>query len=357
MKELMQIILALPLSKFRSFLRIKNNMKPNDLVYSILSFKAIDQGRPASEIFEFPDFLAPVLKKFNEDVTTHWNNSKPESIDISKAPVSMTEEDRLQLIITLFQEFDRENFPDLAKLKIKIESLIDLYISIGDGYTTYGLTTLLAAITFVSNEKKSSRFYSWYSKKVPKEYVFGNEEILDIYASLHEADESRMINLLYKIDRECQTLNDIVDIFIEEYILSIIVTLQSGMSVEDMLITYADFSEAIALREITTTLQACIFDKGKDAIDRLTLFNKIYSETQTKIKMQGNEATEKGIKEFKKNIIFLFSASMLPKLTMFVSTPVSQSIQPIKQVAPAQVLNAISPLLNSSSVGLSKTMN
>jgi hypothetical protein len=357
MKELMQMILALPLPKFRSFLRIKNNMKPNDLVHSILSFKAINQGRSASEITGFPDPLAPALQKFNEDVISLWNDSKPEPADNTKKPAKMTEDDRIELIIPLFREFDRENFPDLVKLKSKIESLIALYTSIQDGYSTYGLTTLLAAITFVSNEKKSSRLYTWYTKKIPKEFVFENEDILHVYASLHEPEEFRLVNLLYKIERECQALNDIVDVFIEEYILSVIVTLQNGVSVEDMLLIYPDFSEAIAIRETTSMLNAFIFDKGKYAIDRLTLFNKIYCEAQTKINMQGNEVTDKRIKEFKKNILLLFSASKLPKLTMFASTPVAQAIQPVKPIMTTPILNAATPLPTSLSAGLSKTMN
>jgi hypothetical protein len=357
MKELMQLILALPLPKFRNFLRIKNNMKPNDLIHSILSFKAIDQGRPASEITEFPDPLALALKNFNEDIITSWNNSKPESSDRNKAPAKITEEDRLEFIITLFQEFDREYFPDLAKLKNTVESLITLYTSIEDGYSTYGLTTLLAAITFVSNEKKPPGFYSWYTKKIPKEYVFDNEDILNMYFSLREPEESRMINFLYKIERECVALNEIVDVFIEEYILSVVVALQSGMSVEEMLLTHVDFSEAITLREATAMLQACILDKGKDANDRITLFNKIYAEVRPKINMEGNESTKTGINEFKKNIIFLFSASKLPKLTMFVSAPVSQAIQPVNQAVTAQISNVTTPRPNGSSIGPSKAMS
>jgi hypothetical protein len=381
MKQLIDTILAIPLAKFRNYLIITSNLQPNSLRYSILYYKAINAGFSPHEVIQFNDPLALELKRFNDLIMMEWNKqqlelrakkseksqtednveckqesaSKSESLVVT-AIASPAEDDRLDLIIKLFQEYDRAFQPNLTKLKEKIDAFAAIYTRIGDGYSAYTLTSLFSAIAFTYSQKRAWQYSYFVPKRI---FIFQDEKILDIYASLYEPAELKSINLLAKFDAECRTFKDKLELYIEEYIFSMVVVFSgrfteeenadasavdvdenevsiNDTSVSDFFIAHEDLVNVINIRECMTVLETCLYEKGQSTSERLMLFNRVFFEDIKNIVSIGSENVDESFATFKKNILLLFSANALPKNALF-----HLPVRKVSQTLSAEVKEAV----------------
>ena len=333
MKRLIQTLLAIPPKKFRHFLLVKNALNPESLVYSLLYFQAVKAEMTFADVTQFPDPLAAELKRFNEDLEKSWvaETSQASEAKESTERAVLSEEVRLERIITLFQAYDAGSSLNLKKLLSKIETLIDLYYQVQDGYSAYALTSLFSAITYAYKHKSVS-YYSYFAWKESPLPPFENEKILDVYESLYAPAQLKQINLLNKLNRHCKTLRDKVDGYIEEYIFSIVVELEGGNTFDGIMVLHPDLAQAIGIGESLSVLTACLYDKGKDADGRLMLFSSVFAEENKKIQPLDHVDIDNNIMNFKQGIQLLISSATLWKNSLF-SLPVAAVIQQTQAVA------------------------
>jgi hypothetical protein len=331
MRQLIHTILSIPIAKLRSFLLVKKNTNAKSLLESILYFKAINAGISAKEVIQFNDPVAAELRRFNTELVNEWKARQSEAEEKKEASASkpkeknaageslsnFSEDHRMDFVVVLFQEYDREFIPNLKKLKEKILALIDLYAEeIGDGYMANALTSLYSAIAFTYDQKKMS-YYFFRSKKVVMELFPETENILDVYASLRVTEEAKLINLLYKLDVECTSLRTKLEAHIESYILYIVSAMDNGMTTDEIFLLHDDLKSAILFCDSLTILETCLHDKGKDAAARLALFNTIFFEEAKKMLPIDNVAIDTALATFKQNILLQFSSNAMPSHALF----------------------------------------
>lgn len=306
MKQLIEIILALPLPKFRSYLRIQKGLKPEGLLYSMLCFKAVDAGFSENEVIQFPDPLAADITRFSKELIRIRQLSRPGN--------GMSEDDRLRLQIVLLKKFNRDHAPNLTILYKKLEDLIAIYIEVGDGESANSLNSLYAAVSFM---KPKEGWYSYFFQKknnAQPELLFENEGILDVYASIHKRDEIKLINLLGELESKCAACKEKLDAF---YNHQFVAALAISKSVERALSNNPHLKKLVHSSQIFSRLQACLYEK-EDAAERLALFRSVFHEEYIHLDEVTALPIGKEIKQFVEEVQQFFNDNR-------AAIPVSQS--------------------------------
>lgn len=315
MKQILELILALPLSKFGRYLSIQKKLEPGSLLRSVLLYKAIQAGFSEEEVILFNDPLESALRKFNHELPTRWRLSLPTGAEKSK---EMSEDDRIDFIVRLIKELDQTCSPNLMLLSQKIGTLIDLYSKTDNGYIAFTLTSLQASILYVKSQKSWRSFFS-KNNLAPAELPPESLQILNVYASISESIDLKLINLLRKVDNEC------IDCQAK------IMCDGKGLASE----VYQSIADSLVL------LRACIYDKGKDVAERLQLFKSVFAEERKKFNVVFCLPSGAAIKEFMQNVTLLIGAQDLSQNSLFVEQ-VNPAAEPVCQstVAHPTVLDA-----------------
>jgi hypothetical protein len=357
MIHLIEFILAFPHDNMVRFLNALQDPFKKDILLSLIAAAVYEKNMPVDEekkVLEFftaianadiekqefvPDPLMIEMMALNKELLAAWNLGAKEEKEFSQ-------DDRLDILINLVQTCLPSEDVVVGFLLQTLDHLSQTYMDFNCGYAANTITSLYTVIKVAAEERKKGvknaeekdeicavvkelqKQHQVQTKEMQKIKLRKANYLFEVCSLVSNHKEEKHIDMCCLLDFELKLFKMILESFIddsvrhdkenfpEEYSSTINPSLKMLVDLGDVkhpihcvIAKKEGVKKILAQYELALLFQGVLYDKGKNAEQRLDAFLKVYMSQSHKLREKsGNESIDNTTKIFLENISVILNA-------------------------------------------------